>query len=162
MHAALPHWPLRPLDQQIDLFNESADLVSRNVERLLTTQVDGCRDWVRALDGQTDSKAQLGSHLDQGLHLGCALFVAQVSAITDVMQLVEKTMADQQKLWLERLEIQPTPVAEPFKKAANVGGCAFDSLSKATRQVANFASNRFAAAAVSALQQARDKLTETT
>ncbi|GAB3243986.1 hypothetical protein [Chitinimonas naiadis] len=161
MNAPTAGWALPGLEQQFDFLSEGADLANRNFERLIATQSDGCRDWFKAVTGQTSPNARLEQHLDQSLHLGCAMFVAQVSAFTDAMQLVEKSWAEQQRSLLNQLGSQPESVSEPLKKAVCVSSCAFDSMSKATRQVANFASNRFAAAAVSAFQQAKDKIAET-
>ncbi|PHV09928.1 hypothetical protein [Chitinimonas sp. BJB300] len=158
MNAPTAARPKSRPDQQFELFNESADLASRNVERLVTAQFDGYRDWVAALHGPRAPTERLQEHLDQSLNLGCALFVAQVSAITDAMQLVEKTLAEQQRSLLSNLSAQPNVVGEPLIKAVCVSSCAFDSLSKATRQVANFASTRFSAAAKNAVQQAREKI----
>ncbi|QDQ27814.1 hypothetical protein FNU76_16495 [Chitinimonas arctica] len=160
MNAPHAAWPLPRLEQQIDFLSEGADLANRNFERLIATQFDGCRDWMKAVNEQTEPVDRLEHHLDQGLHLGCALFVAQISAMTDAMQLLERTLAEQQRGLLSTLDKQPDGLGEPMKKAVCISSCAFDSMSKATRQVANFASNRFAAAAVSAFQQAKDKMAE--
>ncbi|HEY9103174.1 hypothetical protein [Chitinimonas sp.] len=160
MNAPTAAWALPGLEQQFEFLSEGADLANRNFERLIATQSDGCRDWFRAVTGQTTPNARLEHHFDQSLHLGCAMFVAQVSAMTDAMQLWEKNWAEQQRNLLSELGKQPDNVGEPLRKAVCVSACAMDSMSKATRQVANFASNRFAAAAVSAFQQARDKITE--
>ena len=159
MNHRTASWALPRLDQQLALWNEGADLASRNLERLLSTQLDGYRDWMRAIQKPQPPASPLEGHLDHGLQLGCTLFVAQVSAVTDAMQLAEKAWADQQRDLLGQLGSDPR-VAEPVRPALCLSACAADSLSKATRQVANFASNRFAAAAVSALQQARDKMAE--
>ncbi|MDN3575557.1 hypothetical protein QWZ03_02065 [Chitinimonas viridis] len=160
MNAPTAAWALPRLEQQFEFLNEGADIANRNFERLLSTQFDGCRDWMRAINASQEPARQLEQHLDQSLHLSCALFVAQVSALTDAMQLVERNWAEQQRALLVSLGTQPEAVNAPLKKAVCVSSCAFDSMSKATRQVANFASNRFAAAAVSAFQQARDKMAE--
>lgn len=160
MNAPTAAWALPRLDQHLEFLNEGADLANRNLERLISTQYDGCRDWFRAVSGEADPAERLEQHVDQSLQLGCALFVAQVSALTDAMHLVERTWAEQQRSLLAGLNNQPEAVGQPIKRALCVSGCAYDSMSKATRQVANFASNRFAAAAVSAYQQARDKLAE--
>ncbi|MGQ5523931.1 hypothetical protein ACUHMQ_11805 [Chitinimonas sp. PSY-7] len=160
MNAPTAARPKPRLDQQFELFNESADVAARNFERLLTAQFDGYRDWMTALRSPGAPAEQFQHHIDQGISLSCAVFVAQVSAITDAMQLMEKTLAEQQRGVLASLDTQPEAVSDPLKKAVCVSGCALDSLSKATRQVANFASTRFSAAAKNAVQQARDKISE--
>lgn len=160
MNASNAAWPTPRLEQQFDRFNEGADLAGRNFERLLATQFDGYRDWVAALNVRSAPAERLEQHLDQSVQLGCSLFVAQISAMTDAMQLLEKSVAEQQRNMLASLDAQPATLGQPLKQAVCVSACAFDSLSKASRQVANFASNRFAAATKSALQQARDKLSE--
>lgn len=142
------------------LLNEGADLASRSIERMLSTQYEGYRDWMATLGSASAPRERLSQHLDQGLQLGCALYVAQVSILTDAMQLLERTMAVQQRNLAAQLDRQPGEASASLKQALTVGGCAFDSLSKATRQVANFASNRFSAAARTAVQQARAKLAE--
>jgi hypothetical protein len=160
MGSAIPPRAAASLEHRLDLLSEGADLASRNFERLVSTQFDGCRDWLNAVNTAQAPAATLEQHFDHGLQLGCAMFVAQVSAMTDAMQLLEKAMAEQHRSLLGQLANQPDAVSEPVRRVLSVGGCGYDSLSKATRQVANFASNRFAAAAVSAFQQARDKLAE--
>ncbi|MBV8658995.1 MAG: hypothetical protein JO142_14310 [Burkholderiales bacterium] len=159
MHAASSSHTMLGLEQQLDLLNEGADIASRNLERLVSTQFDGYRDWLRAV-GDTTHPHPVEQHFDHGLQLGCALWVAQVSAITDAMQLVERAVADQHRQMLGRLGAPAGQADQPLKQALCLSGCSYDALSKATRQVANFASNRFAAAAVSAFQQARDKISE--
>jgi len=159
MHAVSTSTALLGLEQQLDLLNEGADIASRNLERLVSTQFDGYRDWLRTVS-DTTSPHPVERQLDHSLQLGCALWVAQVSAITDAMQLVERAVADQHRQLLGKLGAPSGAVDQPLKQALCLSGCSYDALSKATRQVANFASNRFAAAAVSAFQQARDKISE--
>jgi hypothetical protein len=160
MGSAIPPRAAAGLEHQLDLLSEGADLASRNFERIVSTHFDGCRDWLKSVNATPTPANRLDQHLDHGLQLGCALFVAQVSAMTDMMQLLERAVAEQHRSLLGRLAEQPAEVGDPIKQVLYVGGCGYDSLSKATRQVANFASNRFAAAAVSAFQQARDKMSE--
>jgi hypothetical protein len=148
------------LEHHLDLLSQSADVASRSLERIVSTQFDGCRDWLKAVSRESEPTDRLESHLDHSLQLGCALFVAQVSAFTDAMQIMEKAIADQHRQMLGRLGAQMGESESPLKQALCVSGCSYDAVSKATRQVANFASNRFAAAAVSAFQQARDKMSE--
>ncbi|WP_374355388.1 hypothetical protein [Chitinimonas sp.] len=160
MGSAIPHRAATGLDHQLDLLSEGADIASRNLERLISTQFDGCRDWLKSVKASDKPGEHLEQHLDHGLQLGCALFVAQVSAMTDAMQLMERAMAEQHRTLLGQIAQQAPQVGEPLKQVLCISGCGYDSLSKATRQVANFASNRFAAATVSAFQQARDKMSE--
>jgi len=148
------------LEQQLDLLNQGADVASRNIERIVSTQFDGCRDWLRAVSCEAAPAERLEQHMDHSLQLSCALFVAQVSAVTDAMHIFEKAIADQHRQLLGRINAQSGTAENPLKQAVCLSGCGYDALSKATRQVANFASNRFAAAAVSAVQQARDKMSE--
>lgn len=161
MGSAIPPRAAINLEHQLELINEGADLASRNFERLVSTQFDGCRDWLNSVNAVQTPANRLEQHLDHSLQLSCAMFVAQVSAFTDAMQLMERAVAEQYRGVLGHLATQPNEVGQPLKQALCMGGCGYDSLSKATRQVANFASNRFAAAAVSAFQQARDKMSET-
>lgn len=147
------------LDVQLDWIADGADVAARNVERMWRTQLEGCRDWMEAMTSrQTPPIARVECHLDQSLHLGCQLFVVQVAAFTDGMYMFERAVAETQRNWLTRID--STDTNKPVRSAVCFSGSAYDSMSKATRQVANFASNRFSAAAVSAFQQARDCMVE--
>ncbi len=159
-------WPLpktapTTLNTQLDLLAGSTDLAVRSTERWWQTQLDGCRDWMDTLVTHPQSPcSQVEQHIDQSLHLGWGLFVAQVAAITESMQLIERAMAENQRALLSRLVEVNAPA--PVRSAICLSGTAYESLSKASRQVANFASNRMSAATVSAFQQACDKMSEST
>jgi hypothetical protein len=149
----MPH--TAPFDP-IGWLNESADLTLRNAEHLLITQVEGCRELLSNCTEMVPA-ARTTEQIDRALHLGCELFVGQVAAWTQTMQLFERLMAEQHRLMAARLRESGAVSLAP---AVSVGGCAFDAFSKATRQVANFASNRFSAATLSAFQQARERISE--
>ncbi|MFC4159672.1 hypothetical protein [Chitinimonas lacunae] len=160
MQAPYALWP----DLGLDLFNNGADLAMRNAERWWTAQIDGCREWLECIS-ETDCQPtrKVERQMDHAVHFGCELLVAQVAALNDSLHLVERAVAESQKTLLQRLDLPGAvkPALAPVRSAVCVSGCAYDSMSKATRQVASFASSRFSAAAVNALHQARDKITET-
>lgn len=156
-------WSAAMLDVQLDLVSNSTEVAVRSAERLWRTQVEGCQDWVQAMQTQPEPAAgKVDLHLDQGVHLGWQLFVAQVAAMTDSMHLLERAVAETQRNLLCRIDQNKTgkPALEPVRSAVCLSGTAYDSMSKATRQVANFASNRFSAAAVSAFYQAREHIAQ--
>ncbi|WP_269533058.1 hypothetical protein [Chitinimonas sp. BJYL2] len=162
MNAFANPWALRSTDQQVEWLQEGSELLRRGMERLLTTQQEGYRDWLQALAARPASPAQIGEHVDHGVNLGCALLVAQVSLMNDAIQLAERALADQQRQLLGQLDTQTaSPLHDPMRKALCVSACTADSMSKAVRQVASFASHHLSTAAVSAVQQARDKITST-
>jgi len=151
------------LDVQLDLVSNGTEVAVRSAERLWRTQVEGCQDWVQAMQTQPEPVAgKVDLHLDQGVHLGWQLFVAQVAAMTDSMYLLERAVAETQRNLLSRIDQNKAgkPAFEPVRSAVCLSGTAYDSMSKATRQVANFASNRFSAAAVSAIYQAREHIAQ--
>lgn len=157
-------WSLQMLDMQKDFMTGGAAVASRSVERLLHAQMEGCREWADVLaTPPTASSACVERHIDHSLHMGWQLFVAQVAAITDGMQLVERAVAESNRNLLSQIESSPgtQPALQPVRCAVCFSSSAYESMSKATRQVANFASNRFSAAAVSAFHQACDRISET-
>ncbi len=162
MATSTPSGSINVLDTLLDWIADGADVAARNVERLWRTQLEGCRDWMEAMTSrQTPPLAWGECHIDQSLHLGCQLFVVQVAALTNSMCVFERAVAETQRTMLTRLDACDK-TSRPMRSAICFSGSAFDSMSKATRQVANFASNRFSAATVSAFQQARDCMIEAT
>ncbi|MBV1776631.1 hypothetical protein KSF73_13015 [Burkholderiaceae bacterium DAT-1] len=147
-----------------DWMSSGTDLAMRNTERLFGVHIEGMREWMSTLESENAPPArQIEKHLDQALHLGCEYWVTQVSAVTDSMHLFERALAETQREWLHSFDQHEVaaPALHPVRSAICFSGCAYDSMSKATRQVANFASSRFSAAAISAFQQACDRLAET-
>ena len=106
-------------------------------------------------------RANLSSHVDDSLSASQSLMLAHVQAGIDVMALSEKLVSELNRQLVHSLHQSPAhPAREALESAASVGKCAFESLSKATRQINQFACTNLSTASLQATKQARAHLSK--
>ena len=76
------------------------------------------------------------------------LLIAQVQAGNDLMMLSERLVSSMNRDLVKQLDKSPLtgPSRDALESAVAVGGCAYESMSKATRQVNQFACTNMSAA----------------
>ena len=140
-----------------------ADVLAQNQRRLVDAQLDVCRQWVEACrPPQTLPKPNPANDgpLDGPLQATQSLLIAQVQAGNDLMMLSERLVSSLNRDLVKQLNQAPMtrPSRDALESAVAVGGCAYESMSKATRQVNQFACTNLSAASLRAVKHARQHL----
>ena len=140
-----------------------ADVLAQNQRRLVDAQLDVCRQWVEACrPPQTAPKPNPANDgpLDGPLQATQSLLIAQVQAGNDLMMLSERLVSSLNRELVKQLNQAPMtrPSRDALESAVAVGGCAYESMSKATRQVNQFACTNLSAASLRAVKHARQHL----
>ncbi|WP_374335065.1 hypothetical protein [Leeia sp.] len=156
-----------------DLAQQASHAWLCGMEDALQAQLDGCRalleDWqaqpLLPAGGPEQQLRQQQQRLSHQLELGMTaarnIYLSNMRTQTEWLQLSEKWVATCSAALLDQLPTppgSPAPAVEAMRSAVEIGGCAFDSLSKATRQVSHFAGTNMTAATLKALNVAREKL----
>jgi hypothetical protein len=86
-----------------------------------------------------------------------------VQAGNDLMMLSERLVSSMNRDLVKQLDKTPLtrPSRDALESAVAVGGCAYESMSKATRQVNQFACTNMSAASMRAVKHARKHLSGT-
>ncbi|MDK2123669.1 hypothetical protein [Parachitinimonas caeni] len=156
--------------QQFEFMSGFADVAVRCFERLSDIQLDAWQENLAEMEeheinpspSPSETTQRLSRQIENTVSFSRDWFIAQVQTQTELMLLTERLFSESQRTVLRRIdESSVRQVLEPVRSAVCVSGCAYDSISKATRQVANFASNRMSSAAVNAYHQAKEKLSDT-
>ena len=146
------------------------DVLAQNQRRLVEAQFDVCRQWVEACrppetqSGSTPlANAAEDTRLDGPMQATQSLLIAQVQAGNDLMMLSERLVSSMNRDLVKQLDKTPLtrPSRDALESAVAVGGCAYESMSKATRQVNQFACTNMSAASMRAVKHARKHLSGT-
>lgn len=146
------------------------DVLAQNQRRLVEAQFDVCRQWVEAcrpaqLNASATSLANAAedTRLDGPMQATQSLLIAQVQAGNDLMMLSERLVSSMNRDLVKQLDKSPLtgPSRDALESAVAVGGCAYESMSKATRQVNQFACTNMSAASMRAVKHARKHLSGT-
>lgn len=106
----------------------------------------------------------LQNNLEESVHVSKDLYVATSHAQANWLQASEHLMAEANRNLLQTIKHMspcgslPAAALQPVCSAMKVGSCAVESMTKATRQVTNFASTNLGNAAVNAVRAAREEM----
>ena len=132
------------------VFQQYLDAVQENQRRMLVAQSDCWRSWCEA--GVSEKKAGL-EQLDAPILSGASVMQASADAQHDLMLVLERWLAEQQKDWLRHMASAAPAAACMVPLDAGLAGCLIAS--RATRQIHHFASTRFSYATLLAVKGAR-------
>lgn len=138
---------------------ELAGFMSSHPQRLMTAQFDAARAWLAPGKPPCPTpRDTLDHHIDGSLAAGALLLEAQVQAQNEFLRWSERWFSLVGKeLDLQLTQLPLTPAASAIHSALAVGGCAMESMSKASRQVNQFACASLNAAARRAVSSAREE-----
>lgn len=134
------------------VFQQYLAAVQENQRRMLVAQNDCWRSWCEAGVTMPEQKAGL-EQLDAPMLSGASVMQASADAQHDLMLVLERWLAEQQKGWLR--QVASSAPAAACMVPLDVGLAGYLIASRATRQIHHFASTRFSYATLSAVQGAR-------
>lgn len=139
---------------------EFAGFMSSHQRRLMAAQFDAAKAWLAP--GKSPCPTPRGTfdhHIDGSLAAGALLLEAQVQTQNELLRWSERWLSLLGKeIDLHMTQLPTTPAASAMHSAMTVGGCAMESMSKASRQVNQFACASLNAAARRAVSSAREEL----
>lgn len=158
------------------LFVQLTDSAIRNFGGLLDMQNRLTHQMVSSLAQQQQNKSTqlqdwlrqrtntLHDSLEQSVQASKELYVATTHAQADWLQASERLFHTANRNLLATMHRMaladglPAVAIEPLCKAMHAGGCAVESMTKATRQVTQFAGTNLGNAAIHAARAAREEL----
>lgn len=134
------------------VFQQYLDAVRESQRRMLAAQNDCWRSWCEAGVAVPEKKTAF-EQFDAPMLSGASVMQASADAQHDLMLVLERWLAEQQKGWFSNITSSTPSAACIVPLDAGLTG--YLIASRATRQIHHFASTRFSYAALSAVQGAR-------
>lgn len=134
------------------VFQQYLDAVQESQRRMLAAQNDCWRSWCE-VGVSLPEKQTAFERFDAPILSGASVMQASADAQHDLMLVLERWLAEQQKGWFSKAT-STTPSAACIAPL-NAGLTGYLIASRATRQIHHFASTRFSYAALTAVHGAR-------